>query len=93
MLWRHNRVCIAWHKHGNWPITACVRHNLFYISSYINATVENPSAKLVYYSMYLCIINTWHVVLFAVMGQYVLYVTWHKLNCVEMYLVTVYIKQ
>ena len=31
MLWRHNRVCIAWYKHGNWPITACVRQNLFYI--------------------------------------------------------------
>ena len=30
MLWRHNRVCIAWYKQGNWPITACVRHNLFY---------------------------------------------------------------
>ena len=25
MLWRHNRVCMAWYKHGNGPITACVR--------------------------------------------------------------------
>ena len=34
MLWRHNRACIASYKHGidgNWlPITACIRHNLFY---------------------------------------------------------------
>ena len=30
MLWRHNRVCIAWYKHDSWPITASVRHNLFY---------------------------------------------------------------
>ena len=30
MLWRHNHVCIAWYKRGNWPITAFVRHNLFY---------------------------------------------------------------
>ena len=30
MLWRHNHVCIARYKYGNWPITACVRHNLSY---------------------------------------------------------------
>ena len=29
MLWRHNCACIAWYKHGNWPITACIRHNLY----------------------------------------------------------------
>ena len=34
MMWRHNRVCIAWYKHGNWPITACVRHDLFYKHRY-----------------------------------------------------------
>ena len=23
-LWCHNRVCIAWYKQSNWPITACI---------------------------------------------------------------------
>ena len=30
MLWCHNSICIAWYKHGNWPITVCIRHNLLY---------------------------------------------------------------
>ena len=40
MLWRHNRVCIAWYKHGNWPITACVN-----LSKY---------KRLVYYIRCIC---------------------------------------
>ena len=35
MLWRHNRVCIAWYKHGNSPITACVKRNLFHKVKYL----------------------------------------------------------
>ena len=35
MLWRHNRVCIDWcNIYNTCPITACVRHNLFYNLSY-----------------------------------------------------------
>ena len=30
MLWRWNRIWITWYKHDNWPITAYVKHNLFY---------------------------------------------------------------
>lgn len=33
VLWHHNRVGIASCRHGNWPITACIRHNLFYKSN------------------------------------------------------------
>ena len=29
-VWCHNCVCIAWYKHGNWPITRCVIGKLFY---------------------------------------------------------------
>ena len=50
MLWRHNRVCIAWYKHGNWPITACVRHNLFYNIIYYTYIWNDYERQTVYYS-------------------------------------------
>ena len=51
MLWRHNRVCIAWYKHGNWPITACVRHNWFYNS----ICISTLPAHYVYFIFYISI--------------------------------------
>ena len=29
VMWRHNHICIALYKHGNWPITAYIRHTKF----------------------------------------------------------------
>ena len=27
-LWRHNRVCIAWHKHSDWPYLVLTLYNI-----------------------------------------------------------------